>query len=324
MLSILIRILDFAFPLALQLARLPLFTLRIIGDGAVAAIKGIVRCLPIAEKNREAWRELIGQKWSWLRQRISYQVFEQAVHRAFEHAMEWVFRKCRNLTPREALFVLTGAVLWLPVSIGAATAIHVVLLAKAASLPAWMQLLHPFATIVAKSKLMVLPVYPAAWPQAKKHPLVQAIARGYQSFRSFSFIQKMGVRYRQTEHAAEKFVAVIRRLARRAGVETLSKRLSTVLAGLASWGNAFRKATRETFDRLSDVSLIGPVVRSYAAHYRKVEHRNSEKLSEKLSGFFERWSIKFSAEYYEAKEREKAAKSSSEEMPGRTLRSIPQ
>ena len=41
-LSILIRILDYAFPLALQLARLPLFTLRIIGDGAVAAVKGIV------------------------------------------------------------------------------------------------------------------------------------------------------------------------------------------------------------------------------------------------------------------------------------------
>ena len=230
----------------------------------------------------------------------------------------------QNVTPREALFVLTRQFCGFRFQLESATAIHVVLLAKAASLPAWMQLLHPFATIVAKSKLMVLPVYPAAWPQAKKHPFVQAIARSYRRFRSFSFIQKMGVRYRQTEHVAEKFVAVTRRLARRAGVETLSKGLSTVLAGLASWGNAFRKATRETFDRLSDISLIGPVVRSYADHYRKVEHRNSEKLSEKLGGFFERWSIKFSAEYYEAKEREKAAKSSSEEMPGRTLRSIPQ
>ena len=103
-----------AFPLALQLARLPLFTLRIIGDGAVAAVKGIVACLPVAEKSREKWRVLIGQKWSWLRQQISYQRFEQAVHRAFEHAMEWVFRKCRNLTPRQALYVIAGAVLWLP------------------------------------------------------------------------------------------------------------------------------------------------------------------------------------------------------------------
>jgi hypothetical protein len=115
----------------------------------------------------------------------------------------------------------------------------------------------------------------------------------------------------------------MRRLARRAGLGTLSKRLSGRLDTLASWGKAFRNVTSETLDRLSDVRLIGPVVRSYAAHYRKVEHRNSEKLSEKLSGFFERWSIKFSAEYYEAKEREKAARFSSEEMPGRTLRSIP-
>ena len=267
---------------------------------------------------------LIGRKWSWLRQRISYQLFEQAVHRAFEHAMEWVFRKCRNLTPREALYVIAGAVLWLPLSFGAATAIHVLLLAKAASLPAWMQLLHLFATIVAKSKLVVLPVYPAAWPQAKRHPLVQAIARGYQSFENFPFIRKMGVRYRQTEHAAEKLTEGMRRLARRAGLGGLSKRLLAGLDTLASWGKAFRKATSETFDRLSDVRLIGPVVRGYTAHYRKVEHRNSEKLSEKISGFFERWSIKFSAEYYEAKEREKAARSSPEEMPGRTLRSIPQ
>ena len=43
----------------------------------------------------------------------------------------------------------------------------------AKSLPAWMQLLHPFATFIAKSKLLVLPVYPAAWPQAKEHPIVQ-------------------------------------------------------------------------------------------------------------------------------------------------------
>ena len=42
-----------------------------------------------------------------------------------------------------------------------------------------MQFLHPVATVIAKSKLLVLPVYPAAWPQAKQHPFMQAMIRCY-------------------------------------------------------------------------------------------------------------------------------------------------
>ena len=84
--------------------------------------------------------------------------------------MEWVFRKCRTLSPRTAFYVIIAAILWLPISLGVATTMHALLLANAASLPAWMQLLHPFATVIAKSKLLVLPVYPAAWPQATPRP----------------------------------------------------------------------------------------------------------------------------------------------------------
>src|SRR5438445_4257311 len=62
-LSLLIRILDYAFPVAMQLARLPLFTVRILGDGVIAGLKGIIICLPVAEKNREVWREFIGRRW---------------------------------------------------------------------------------------------------------------------------------------------------------------------------------------------------------------------------------------------------------------------
>jgi hypothetical protein len=83
--------------------------------------------------------------------------------------------RCRTLTPGTALLVILGAILWLPISFGAATLLHAVLIAKATTWPAWVQFLHPFATIIAKSKLLVLPVYPAAWPQAKKHPLLQAM-----------------------------------------------------------------------------------------------------------------------------------------------------
>ena len=39
-----------------------------------------------------------------------------------------------------------------------------------------------------------------------------------------------------------------------------------------------------------------------------------EKASERLSGFYERWSVKFTAQYYEAKAREKAAKACSDRI----------
>src|SRR3984893_13133018 len=127
--------------------------------------------------------------------------------------MEWVFRACRTLTPGGALLVIAGAVLWLAVSFGAATAMHAILIAKAASLPPWMQLLHPLATIIAKSKLLVLPAYPAAWPQAKKHPFVQAIFQFYRYVTALHLIQKTGYRYRQTERAVAETAVVLRRAA---------------------------------------------------------------------------------------------------------------
>jgi hypothetical protein len=317
-LSVLVRILDYSFPLVMQLTRLPLFAARVLGDGIVAALQGLVACLPAPEKNRQSWHEFIGKKWSWLRRTINYRSFEEAVHRAFERGMAWVFRKCRNLTPRDALYVITGAVLWFPVSLGAATAIHALLLAYAASLPAWMQLLHPLATIVAKSKLLVLPVYPAAWPQAKKHPFMQTIAGGYRNFKSHFLVQKTGHRYRQTEQVIERTADVMERVAALVGLSYLSNALWGGLNGMAARiRKAFRDARSNAVERLSGVRLIGPVVMNCASHYESVEQRHAEKASEKLSGAFERWSIKFSAEYYEAKEREKAAKAASEKNAGR-------
>jgi hypothetical protein len=307
--SFLVRILDYAFPIAMQLARFPLFTVRILGDGIIAALKGIIRCLPIDEKNRHFWHEFIGRKWSWLRQNLSYKAFEQAVHHAFEGGMEWVFRKCSKLTPRAALLVIAGAVLWLPVSFGAATAIHALLIAKAASWPAWMQFLHPVATIIAKSKLLVLPAYPAAWPQAKKHPFVQALAAVYRDFTSLHLVQKTGYRYRQIERVAENIVGAMAWIASLVGVSSLaSSMLSRVNRTIAWIANAARDAIGSIIKHLSQFWLIGPIVQNYAAHYDRIEKQNVGEVSERVRGFFERWSIKFSAEYYEAKEREKAAR----------------
>jgi hypothetical protein len=315
-LSALIRILDFAFLLVMQLARLPLFAVRLLGDGAIAALQGFAACLPVGNETRQRWRQFIGEKWSRIRETISYKVFEEAVHRVFERGMGWVFKKCRNLTPRAAFYVLTGAVLWLPISLGLATAIHALLFANVASLPAWMQLLHPFATIIAKSKLLVLPVYPAAWPQAKKHPFIRTIATGYRNFEGLFLIQKMEHRYRQTEHAMKRTADVMERVAAFVGLSHVCRTLGSGLTGtVVRIAKAFRDAMSSIFERLSGAWLIGPLVSSYASDFQSVQQRHG-KVSEKLGGVFERWSIKFSAEYYEAKEREKAAKVASEKMPG--------
>ena len=60
---------------------------------------------------------------------------------------------------------------------------------------------------------------------------------------------------------------------------------------------------------LASIPLFGAIVRRYADHYDEATQRPAELLSDRVSGFFSRWSIKFSAEYYEAKEREEAGKS---------------
>ena len=262
--SILIHLMDFAFPLAMQLVWLPLLAIRMIGDGVVVALRGILRALPLGDARRRQWAEAMRRNWEWLRERISYRAFEHAVHVVFESGMAWVFGKCRRLTPSKALLVIIGAILWLPISFGAATALHMILVAKVATWPAWMQLLHPLGTMIAKSKLLVLPVYPAAWPQAKKHPLVQFIAASYRAIENLYLVRKIEFRYRGTERAA---AAALDRFARATGISRA-----------AMW-------FRGTGKSIEDQSI---------AH----------KPSQKLRSFYARWSIKFSAEYYEAKERE--------------------
>jgi hypothetical protein len=214
-LSILMRLLDYAFPLAMQIVWLPLFAAKVVGNVIVTVISAALRFFPLSETKRRQWNISIRRNWSWLRRKISYRAFEKAVHIAFERGMAWVFRECRHLTPNTALLVILGAVLWLPISFGVATALHVVLFAKVTSWPAWMQLLHPLATVIAKSKLLVLPVYPAAWPQAKKHPFVQLIFKSYETIKRLYVIKKVGFRYRQAEIAG---IAAVERLERTAGL----------------------------------------------------------------------------------------------------------
>jgi hypothetical protein len=306
----LVRLLDWAFPLLLQIVRFPLFTIRIIGDGVAAALKGVVGLLPVSGERREAWRQRVSEGWARLRQMFSYQAFEDALHHAFEKGMAWVFRTCRTLSPGGALLVIAGAVLWLPLSFTLATILHGVLIANATVWPAWTQLLHPFATIIAKSKLLVLPAYPAAWPQAKQHALVQAWLRFYDYLAARYLMRKIGFRYRQTERVATNGTRVLRRSAIRIGLRQLSKRFLNGLNALAARiGRVMRAIATGVLRGLSELPLVGPIIRHYQTHYEAAaEQESAHKLSERVNGFFERWSIKFSADYYEARDAE-AAKS---------------
>jgi hypothetical protein len=269
--AILMRLLDYAFPLAMQIIWLPFFAAKVLGNAIIGIISRALRFVPVSETKRREWSISIHRNWSRLRRRISYRAFEKAVHIAFEGGMAWVFRKCRHLTPSIALLVILGAVVWLPLSFGIATAMHAVLFAKVTAWPAWMQLLHPLATVIAKSKLLVLPVYPAAWPQAKQHPFVQLVFKIYERIQSLYVVRKVSFRYKQAEIA----------------------------------GNA-------TFERLERTAGLASGMR-WLRNAHVTEHLGVQRPTQKLRSFFSRWSIKFSAEYYEAKEEQ-------EQQPLRTLR----
>jgi hypothetical protein len=301
---ILIDIIDFLFPILLQVMRFPLFTLRIIGDGLAALLKFIIRFLPVGDR-RAAWREAVSQYWAWLRKKFSYKAFEEWLHHVFEDGMAWVFKTCRAMTPRTALLVLIGAVLWLPISFTIATLVHAVLIAKALSLPAWMQLLHPVATVIAKSKLLVLPVYPAAWPQAKQHPAMQALIRFWKFLAAHYLPRKTAYRYRQTEAVAARAADIAAHTSAATGLTRLGRAMLAGINRAAAW---LRDTTWALMTRivaaLSRFPIFGGLVQRYTEHYDQANREPVVRFSYKVRGFFERWSVKFTAEYYDAKERD--------------------
>ncbi len=89
----------------------------------------------------------------------------------------------------------------------------------------------------------------------------------------------------------------------------LSDAVFSELSNLAtSIGKASRTATVRAVEAWSNVPLVGAIVKSYAAHYEEAHRPHPEKFSQAVRDFFARWSINFSAEYYEAKDRGEAAK----------------
>jgi len=171
------------------------------GDGIAWMLKWLFDPLPRPGATGEEWRDLVDRRWSHLRQRMSYEAIAMRARNVLRRGTARFFQKCGALSPRAALFVIASAMLWLPSSAAISIGIHTVLLANAASLPAWMQLLHPVATVIAKSKLLVLPAYLAAWPQAKKHAWVKAAFRWAHRFAELDCMRKAAHRYRQTKQA---------------------------------------------------------------------------------------------------------------------------
>jgi hypothetical protein len=289
-----------------------LFTFRIVGDGIAALLRFVIKYLPLPNMRRQAWREAVARAWSWLRRKLSYRAFEEWVHHLFEDGMAWVFRTCRRLSPTGALLVIVFAAVWMPVSFIAATAVHTWLIAAAASLPAWMQVFHGVATILAKSKLLMLPAYPAAWPQAKKHPIVQAFARVCRYIAKLGLVRKTIYRFGQVEAAAERTAAAL-------GLVHAWNAMGAAINQTASAIDAaFRAALRPVAARATKVPILGSVVRSYASHYDRAGAAPPQRLSQKVKAFFQRWEIKFTPAYYEAKDKEKAhgAKSDTPPAPG--------
>src|SRR5262249_18616554 len=121
-------------------------------------------------------------------------------------------------------------------------------------------------------------------------------------------MQKTGYRYRQTDLAAEDAGAVAERAGALLALTRLCNALLAAVGALAAWIDKTSRAVMRGIVRIaSALPMIGMIVRNYAMHYDGAD-RNAEKLSRRVSGFFGRWSIKFSAEYYEAKDRAEAAK----------------
>jgi hypothetical protein len=191
---------DLVSALFLRVLTFPLLVAAMAGDGMAWLSKRLADMPSLPGAKRDPSRDLGSGRWSGLRQRMTHWAVADAVQSRLREAISWGFRKCGALSPQAALLVLASAIFWLPLSAAISIAIHVVLIAKAASLPAWMQLLHPVATIIAKSKILVLPVYPAAWPQAKKHAWVQAALRCMHRIAALDFVRKVAHRYRQTEN----------------------------------------------------------------------------------------------------------------------------
>jgi len=189
----------FAFDLFLRVVTSLLLVAATAGDGLAWLIKRLADLPQLSGPKRKLLRDLVHRRWSAPRQRLSLDFVATTTQGVLQRGISSVVQSFGALSPRAALLIILAVTLWLPLSAAISLGMHAVLLANAALLPTWTQLLHPVATIIAKSKLLALPVYPAAWPQAKKHAWVQAALRRMERVVAFDGFRKTARRYQQTK-----------------------------------------------------------------------------------------------------------------------------
>jgi hypothetical protein len=184
---------------------------------------------------------------------------------------------------------------------------HAFLLTHATTLPAWMQIFHFPVALMAKSKILVLPVYPAAWPQAKRHWFVLRVQDLYRTLARFAVIRRLAFRYRQAEFGADTMGMSIANTAHSSGLYRAFAMASRYGRMATTWytGRSLRTALRVTAS-VSRLWLIGPCLGRLIMRYLKAASAPAIKPSEKVRSVYARWAIKFTPGYYEAKERELA------------------
>jgi hypothetical protein len=149
--------------------------------------------------------------------------------------------------------------------------------------------------VIAKSKLLVLPAYPAAWPQAKRHPVVRAMITFWRHLTTLYLMRKIG----QTESAIAEAAQVSGFAAPAIGAShLLGPPLAACNATAAAIGRGLRALAAGTVAVLSALPLSSGIVRRYKEHCEEVSRQPSAPFSDKVTDFFARWSIKFSPEYY--------------------------
>ena len=138
---------------------------------------------------------------------------------------------------------------------------------------------------------------------------MQALIRFWNWLGTLYLVRKTAYRYRQADEVAVELADDTKRGAAAAGVSLFWELLGAGIVTTAAWSVRVSSiVAARSVALLSKAPLLGPVVQRYQTHYDEVNRTPSEPLSERTRDFFARWSVKFTAQYYEAKEREDAAK----------------
>jgi hypothetical protein len=115
---------------------------------------------------------------------------------------------------------------------------------------------------------------------------------------SLDVIRKTRYRYLQVERGAAVVANSVGRAAAHIGLADWFSAIRVPLTDMLTW---IRKPWPDVMLRLLETfSVVSSIVNRYFARDGSVY---STRPSEQVRGLFERWSIKFSADYYEAKDR---------------------